>query len=118
MPRVLLPLTAYWHTPLGAGSGIRFIDPTPLAVCRSARVSRHRVFAADVARGKTSPGWFYGCNLHLVASDRGVLLAVCLTRGNVDDRAPVLALVARVRKRFGRLCADQGPISQPLAERL
>lgn len=118
MPRVLLPLTAYLHTQLGACSGISFIDSTPLAVCRTARIRRHRVFAADAARGKTSLGWFYGFKLHLVVNDRGELLAFCLTRGNVDDRAPVLALVARVRERFGRLFADKGYISQPLAERL
>jgi hypothetical protein len=118
MPRVLLPLTAYLHTQLGACSGISFIDSTPLAVCRTARIRRHRVFAADAARGKTSLGWFYGFKLHLVVNDRGELLAFCLTRGNVDDRAPVLALLARVRERFGRLFADKGYISQPLAERL
>jgi len=117
-PRVLLPLTAYLQTQLGACSGISFIDSTPLAVCRTARIRRHRVFAADAARGKNSLGWFYGFKLHLVVNDRGELLAFCLTRGNVDDRSPVLALLARVRARFGRLFADTGYISQPLAERL
>src|SRR5262249_52499727 len=44
MPRVLLPLTAYLHTQLGACSGISFIDSTPLAVCRTARIRGHRVW--------------------------------------------------------------------------
>src|SRR5262249_49782218 len=118
MPSVLLPLTAYLHTQLGAGTGIGFVDSTPLAVCRTARITRHRVFGADAARGKTSVGWFYGFKLHLVVNDRGELLAFCLTRGNVDDRTPVPALLGRVRGLFGRLFGDKGYISQPLAERL
>ena len=118
MPRMLLPLTAYLHTHLGACTGISFIDSTPLAVCRNARIPRHRVFAADAARGKTSVGWFYGFKLHLVVNDRGELLAFCLTRGNIDDRTPVPALLQRVHRRFGKLFGDKGYISQPLAERL
>src|SRR5260221_6722094 len=57
MPSVLLPLLAYLHTQLGTCSGISFIDSTPLAVCRPARISRHRVFRTDAPRGKTSLGW-------------------------------------------------------------
>lgn len=31
---------------------------------------RHRVFAVDARRGKTSVGWFYGFKLHLVVNYR------------------------------------------------
>ena len=34
-------------------------------------------------------GWFFGFKLHLVSNDRGELLAVRVTPGNVDDREPV-----------------------------
>jgi Transposase DDE domain len=118
MPSVLLPLTAYLHAQLGACTGIGFVDSTALAVCHPARITRHRVFRADAARGKTSVGWFYGFKLHLVVNDRGELLAFCLTRGNVDDRTPVLGLLGRVKGLRGRVFGDKGYISQPLAEEL
>jgi transposase len=60
-------------------------------------------------------GWFYGFKLHLVVNDRGEMLAFCLTPGNTDDRRPVPRLVHRL---FGKLFADKGYISAPLAERL
>lgn len=114
MPSVLLPLTIYLHTQFGACTGLSFIDSTPLAVCHPARISQHRVFA-EARRGKTSMGWFYGFKLHVVVNDAGELVAVCLTRGNVDDRHPVPQLAQRL---FGKLFGDKGYISQPLAEQL
>jgi hypothetical protein len=62
--------------------------------------------------------WFFGFKLHLVVNDRGELLAFCLTPGNVDDRRPVPKLLRRIQRLFGKLFADRGSISQPLAERL
>jgi hypothetical protein len=118
MPTVLLPLVAYLHTQMGRCTGISFVDSTPLAVCHPARIQQHKVFAVDAARGKSSLGWFYGFKLHLVVNDHGDLLSFCLTRGNVDDRQPVPALLKRVNGRFGKLVGDKGYISQPLAERL
>lgn len=115
LPRVLVPLTVYLRTQLGACTGISFIDSTALAVCKNPRIHQHRVFAVDARRGKTSVGWFYGFKLHLVVNDRGDLLAFCLTPGNVDDRRPVSRLVRRL---FGKLFGDKGYISQPLAEQL
>jgi hypothetical protein len=54
---------------------------------------------------------------HLLSYTRFVelLLAFCLTPGNVDDRRPVPRLVRRL---FGRLFGDHGYISQELAEDL
>jgi hypothetical protein len=115
MPRFLVPLAIYLHTQRGVCTGISFIDSTALAICRPARISRHRVFRVDARRGKTSVGWFYGFKLHLVVNDRGELLAFCLTPGNTDDRRPVPRLVHRL---FGQLFGDKGYISAPLAERL
>jgi hypothetical protein len=115
MPRYLVPLAIYLHTPLGECSGISFIDSTSLSVCHPARISQHRAFRVDARRGKTSVGWFYGFKLHLVVNDRGELLALCLTPGNVDDRRPVPRLARRL---FGKLFGDKGYISAPLAQRL
>jgi transposase len=114
-PRVLLPLAVYLHTQFGTCTGISFVDSTSLSVCKNARIAQHRVFRVDARRGKTSVGWFYGFKLHLVVNDRGEVLAVCLTPGNVDDRRPVPRLVRRL---FGKLFGDRGYISQALAEHL
>jgi hypothetical protein len=115
MPRYLVPLAVYLHVHRGPCAGLSFIDSTSLAVCHSGRIQQHRVFRVDARRGKTSVGWFYGFELHLVVNDRGELLALSLTPGNIYDRRPVPRLARRL---FDRLFGDKGYISEPLAERL
>ena len=60
-------------------------------------------------------GWFYGFQLHLVVNDRGDLLAVRFTPGNVNDRTPVPGLAQGL---WGKLFGDRGYISQELFEQL
>lgn len=116
IPSVLVPLIIYLRTCcLGDCSGISFIDSTSLDVCLNQRIHSHKVFAGLAERGKTSMGWFFGLKLHLVVNDRGELLQICITPGNVDDRKPVPRLV---KKLFGKLFGDKGYISQPLAQTL
>jgi hypothetical protein len=100
---------------LGDCSGVSFIDSTSLDVCLNQRIASHKVFAGLAARGKTSAGWFFGFKLHLVINDRGELLNVFLTPGNVDDRKPVPQLV---RKLFGKVFGDKGYISNALYQQL
>ncbi len=116
MPSALLPLCAYLRLVcLGDCTGISFIDSTSLDVCLNQRIASHKVFAGLAQRGKTSTGWFFGFKLHLVFNDRGEILNVTLTPGNVDDRKPVPELVKRL---FGKLFGDKGYLSQPLFEEL
>jgi transposase len=116
IPAALFPLCAYFQqTCLGECSGVSFIDSTSLDVCLNQRIASHKVFAGLAGRGKTSTGWFFGFKVHLVINDRGELLNVLLTPGNVDDRKPVPRLV---RKLFGKVFGDKGYISQPLYELL
>lgn len=111
MPKVLVPLCAYLVSRYGACSGLSFVDSTPIAVCHNRRIPSHRVFEGLARRGKSSVGWFFGFKLHIVINDTGELLAVRLTPGNVDDRAPVPQLTQRV---FGKLFGDKGYISKAL----
>ena len=115
MPGALVPLCAYLVNCYGPGTGVSFIDSTPIAVCHNRRIASHRVFAGLARRGKTSMGWFFGFKLHLVVNERGELLACRLTPGNVDDRTPVPQLTQRL---LGRLFGDRGYISGKLASRL
>jgi len=116
IPSVLIPLSIYLRTTcLGTCSGISFIDSTSLDVCDNRRIAQHRVFEGWAERGKTSMGWFFGFKLHLVVNDRGEILNMMLTPGNIDDRKPVPELV---RSLFGKLVGDRGYISQVLFEEL
>jgi transposase len=116
IPSALLPLCVYFQqTCLGDCTGVSFIDSTSIDVCLNQRIASHKVFSGLAERGKTSTGWFYGFKLHLVINDRGELLGIYLTPGNVDDRKPVPKLV---RQLFGKVFGDKGYISQPLYELL
>jgi hypothetical protein len=70
-----------------------------------------------------SVDWFFGFKLHLVVNERGELLNVILTTGNVDDRKPIPDLLANIfgtvfagrqRRTFG----DRGYVSAKLATQL
>jgi hypothetical protein len=115
IPQAFAALTCYLQTRMAPCSGVSFIDSTPLRVCHNLRINSHKVMAGLARRGKTSTGWFYGFKLHLVISDRGELLSVCFTPGNVSDlkTAPKLA-----EGLFGKLVGDKGYISRELFERL
>lgn len=116
IPSVLVPLCVYLRRScFGTCTGISLMDATSLAVCKNPRIHSHKVFAGLAQRGKTSTGWFFGFKLHLIFNDRGELLNLMLTPGNVDDRKPVPKMV---RKLFGKLFADKGYISKTLREEL
>ena len=115
MPSALPAMCLYLRVRFGQGTGVAFIDSTPLSVCHNRRIGRHRVFAEVAARGKSSMGWFYGFKLHLIVNDRGELLAVQRTPGNIDDRKPVPQMS---KKLWGKLVGDRGYLSQALFEQL
>jgi len=116
IPSAFVPLMVYLKTRcLGTCTGVSYIDSTPLKVCHTLRIRRHKVFAGLAERGHSSTGWFYGFKLHLVCNERGELLNLTLTPGNVDDRRPVPNLVQDL---FGKLFGDRGYISQKLMRQL
>ncbi len=57
--------------------------------------------------------WFFGFKLHLIVNDRGEILNMKLTPGNVDDRVPAPELAHGL---FGKLISEKGYISQALFE--
>ena len=112
---VLTVLTFYLQANLGTCSGISFVDSTRLRVCDNKRISSHRVFAKKAGCSKTSMGWFCGFKLHLVINDKGEILDVELTVGNIDDRRPLPKFAEGLH---GSLYADKGYISKDLRELL
>lgn len=114
-PHALVPLLVYLHSCFGQCNGVSFVDSPKLAVCHNRRIRQHRVVRGLAARGKPSVDWFFGFKLHLVFNDCGELLTFKLTRGNVDDRAPVPAFAKRL---FDTVFGDKGYLSQKLLKQL
>ena len=113
---VLTLLVSYLSTTLGDCSGVSFVDSTRRPrVCDNRWISSHRVFADVAECSKTSMGWFYGFKLHLAINEKGEVLDVALTPGNIDDRKPLRKFAERLH---GSLYADRGYISKDLREAL
>ena len=104
-PRLFLPLQLLLHSLMGDKTGLYFIDATSLPVCHNKRIQRHRTFDGLARRGHTTMGWFFGFKLHLVVNQKGQIMAVKVTAGNVDDRVPVDELTKHLN---GIIGADKG----------
>ena len=112
---ILMPLSAYLLTKLGEQTSFYFIDSTKLAVCHNKRIPRHRVFKDIAKRGKTSMGWFYGFKLHIVINERGELVNLSITKGNVSDCRELEKLFHGLT---GLAAGDKGYISKDKAAKL
>jgi hypothetical protein len=108
-------LSCYLHHLFGKSTGISYIDSTPIQVCKPKRISRNKVFKGCAKLGKSTIGWFFGFKLHLIINECGELLSVKLTKGNVDDRNPVMSMISDI---VGKLFGDKGYISKNLADNL
>ena len=115
MPVLFLPLHLLLHMLTGEETGIYFIDSTSLPVCHNRRIGRHKTFEGLAERGKTSMGWFFGFKLHIIINHKGQLIATKITRGNMNDRAPVEQLTGSLT---GIMAADKGYLSKELFQRL
>ena len=114
----MLHLFAYLKSfGLGDCTGISFVDSTPLRVCDNRRIHQHKTFKGIAQRGQCSLGWFYGFKLHIVCNDKGQLIDVQFTPGNVDDRMP-LKSDSFISKLWGKLFGDKGYISKSLFSEL
>ena len=118
MQSAALPMTVFMKTCcLGQGTGISFIDSTPVRVCKNKRIKRNKVFKDIATVGKSTMGYFFGFKLHLVINDKGEVLNFVITQGHVDDRQP-LKDQNFIKDLKGKLFADKGYISKELTQLL
>ncbi len=116
MQGAMLPMTIFLKTCcMGEGTGISFIDSTPIRVCKNKRIKRNKVFEGLAQVGKSTMGYFFGFKLHIVINDKGELLNFVITPGNTDDREP-LKNKSFIKALKGKLYADKGYISNQLTQ--
>ena len=116
MQAAALPMTLFLKSQcLGKGTGISFIDSTPIRVCKNKRINRNKVFKGIATTGKSSMGWFHGFKLHLVVNDKGEILNFMISQGHLDDREP-LKNQAFIKTLKGKLFGDKGYINKKLTE--
>ena len=101
----------------GNKTGIYYVDATHFAVCKNIRISSNRTFAGLAKRGHSSIDWFYGFKLHMIINDQSEIVAIKITKGNIDDRKAFEAMVT-AKGLQGKCYADKDYISKGLFERL
>jgi hypothetical protein len=85
--RFFVPMVLYLKLIcFGECTGITYVDSTCIRVCHNKRIKRNKVFKDLAEVGKSTMGCFFGFKLHPVCNEKGELLNLCLTRGNVDER--------------------------------
>ena len=87
------------------------MDSTSLNICHPKRIKSNKVFKGLAKIGKSTKGWFFGFKLHIVIDPQGNLMNVKITKGNTNDRSPVLSMTEKMK---GFLFADKGYISKEL----
>jgi len=115
MPRLFVPLCMMLHLLKGDETSIYFMDSTHIPVCHNKRINRNRVFKGMAERGKNTMGWFFGFKLHLLINHKGEIVAVKISKGNVDDRVPVDKMTEKL---FGFIVLDKGYIDAKLFHKL
>jgi hypothetical protein len=58
MPKIIVPMCAYFTSLKRKPTGIQFIDSTSIKVCHNIRISRHKTFDDIAQPGKGTMGWF------------------------------------------------------------
>ncbi|WP_242402864.1 IS982 family transposase [Rickettsia monacensis] len=104
IPSLFLPLIVMLHYLSGKRTGIYYADSTHFAVCKNIRINSNRTFNNLAKRGRSSVDWFFGFKLHMIINDKGEIIAVKITKGNVDDRIAFEAMV--IKKGLKGKCYD------------
>ena len=94
---------------------IYIVDSTSLKVRHNRRIYNHKVFEGMAARGRTTMGWFYGFKLHVAINNKGEIMAIKFTAGNVND----LSVLEKITKNLkGKVFGDKSYISKSLSDSL
>lgn len=109
-------IVMFFATLRGDITDILFADSTPYSVCKTARRFTHKVFKGIAALSKNSVGWFFGLKLHFVFNDKGEIVRVSITPGDMGDRKGLKWLLKGLEgcKIFG----DRGYLGQEFFEDL
>jgi hypothetical protein len=100
MPKVIVPMCAYFTSLKRKPAGFEFIDATSINLCYNIRILRHKTFDGIAQRGKSTMDWFYGFKLLLVVNHHGEIVAAKVTTGNVHDTQPVRELAEGLADKF------------------
>ena len=92
----------------------KFVDSSPLSVCKIKREFSHKVARNIAKKSKGSMGWFYGFKLHVIANEMMQILNFRITAGNVDDR---VAMEKMWNDIFGMIIADGGYVGKEWREK-
>jgi hypothetical protein len=95
----------------GEETGIYYIDSSKLSICHNKRTSSNKVFKNIAQVGMSSYGWFMGFKLHTIINNKGQIMSIKITRGNVSDLSAAKDLN---RNLTGKLYGDKGYISKDL----
>ena len=111
IPSLFLPFVIMMDYLSGDETGTYYVDSTHFAVCQNIRINRHRTFEGLAARGHSSIDWFYGFKLHMVMNEKSEIVAIKITKGNVDDRK-IFEEIVIVKGLQGKCYADKWYISK------
>jgi len=105
MPRLFMPFNILIHLLFGQETGTYFVDATTIKACHNKRRYSNKVFQGLAKHSKSSMGFFYGFKLHVIINNKGEIMALKVTKENVDDRVPVAELTKNLT---GIIAADKG----------
>ena len=69
--------------------------------------TKKKVFGKIAEKGKNSMGWFFGFKMHIIINDISQIMAIKITKGNIDDRTPIAELIKKLK---GSIYTDKGYI--------
>lgn len=113
--RAMLIIAALANLCRGKETGHYYVDSTTIAICHNKRTSKNKVFKGIAEIGKSTMGWFYGFKLHLLINQKGEVMNISITKGNVTD---INMLETLIKALVGKVYGDKGYISTKVFERL
>jgi Transposase DDE domain len=93
-------------------SQIKFIDSTPISVCKVYRASKHKTMKFLASKKKSTTGWFYGLKLHLISDLNYNLVCFKFTTASLDDRIVLDDFMEKIKFTDSILVADAGYLSK------